>query len=278
MIKPTKGEFNMKFAFSTLGCPEWGWDDVLSSASDLGYDGVEIRGLSNELYAPAIPEFAPRHVNDTKARLKRLNLSIPCLASACVFGAETGFHTALSEGRAYIDTAKALGAEFVRVMCEDTAAPEKNVDTDLVQKALRELGACAAARGVTVLLETNGWYADTNRLLELFREVEAPGLGILWDLHHPYRFFGESPKTTADRIGKWVRYIHIKDSVVENGKVRYKMLGEGSLPIKDFLAALDDIGYDGWYTLEWIRRWDMTLEEPGIAFAHFIGYMRDLKK
>jgi sugar phosphate isomerase/epimerase len=268
----------MKLAFSTLGCPEWGWDDVLSSASDLGYDGVEIRGLSNELYAPSIPEFTPRHLSETKARLKRLNLAIPCLASACVFGAETGFHTALSEGKAYIDIAKALDAEFVRVMCEDTAAPEKNVDTTLVNKALMELGAYAAARGITVLLETNGWYADTNRLTELFLEVQSPGLGILWDVHHPYRFFGETPQETAGRIGKWVKYIHIKDSIVENGKVRYKMLGEGTLPIKDFLSALDDIGYDGWYTLEWIRRWDMTLEEPGIAFAHFIGYMRDLKK
>jgi sugar phosphate isomerase/epimerase len=56
------------------------------------------------------------------------------------------------------------------------------------------------------------------------------------------------------------------------------MLGEGTLPIKDFIAALVDIGYDGWYTLEWIQRWGMTLEEPGIAFAHYIGYMLEYKR
>lgn len=268
----------MKLAFSTLGCPEWGWDDVLSAAADLGYDGVEIRGLSNELYAPAIPEFSPRHIGSTRDRLKSLNLAVPCLASACVFGAEAGYHSALAEGRAYIDTAKALDARFVRVMCEGTAAPEKNVDTSLVKKALIELGAYASQRDITVLLETNGWYADSERLAKLFTEIEEPGLGILWDVHHPYRYFSEDPKLTAGRIGKWVKYIHIKDSLLEDGRVRYKMLGEGSLPIKDFLSVLDDIGYDGWYTLEWIRRWDMTLEEPGIAFAHFIGYMRELKK
>lgn len=268
----------MKLAFSTLGCPEWGWDDVISAASDLGYDGVEIRGLSNELYAPAIPEFSAHHIGETRERLSRLGLSIPCLASACVFGAEAGYHSALAEGKAYIDTAKALGAEFVRVMCEGTAAPEKNVDTTLVKKALVELGCHAADRNVTILLETNGWYADSERLANLFLEVESPGLGILWDVHHPYRFFGEEPRQTMSRIGKWIRYIHIKDSIIENGSVRYKMLGEGTLPIKDFIAALNDIGYDGWYTLEWVRRWDMTLEEPAIAFAHFIGYMRELKR
>ncbi len=268
----------MKLAFSTLGCPEWGWDDVLSAASDLGYDGVEIRGLSNELYAPSISEFTHRHIGQTKDRLAMLGLAIPCLASACVFGAESGYQSALAEGRAYIDTAKTVGAQFVRVMCEGTAAPEKNVDTSLVKKALCELGNYAAPRGVTVLLETNGWYADSSRLAQLYSEIEEPGLGILWDVHHPYRFFGEKPAETIARIGKWIRYIHIKDSVIEGGSVRYRMLGEGNLPIKDFISALGDIGYDGWYTLEWIRRWDMSLEEPGIAFAHYIDYMRGLKK
>lgn len=268
----------MKLAFSTLGCPEWNWNDVISAASDLGYDGIEIRGLSNELYAPSIPEFTPHHIEKTKARLLHLGLAIPCLASACVFGAETGYSAAMTEGRAYIDTARELGAPFVRVMCESTAAPEKNVDTTLVKKALVELGEYAAARDVIVLLETNGWFADSDRLARLFVEVETPGLGILWDVHHPYRFFGEEPKLTASRIGKWIRYIHIKDSVVDNGKVRYKMLGEGTLPIPEFISALVDIGYDGWYTLEWIRRWDMTLEEPGIAFAHFVQYMREYKR
>ena len=29
-------------------------------------------------------------------------------------------------------------------------------------------------------------------------------------------------------------------------------------------------------TLEWLRRWDQTLEEPGVALAQFIDYMRNL--
>ena len=37
---------------------------------------------------------------------------------------------------------------------------------------------------------------------------------------------------------------------------------------------LKDGGYDGFYSLEWVKRWDTTLEEPGIVFAHFANYMR----
>ena len=207
----------MKLAFSTLGCPEWSWDDIVSSASDLGYGGVEIRGVGHELYAPAIPEFSAGRIGGTKERLKSLGLSIPCLASSCVLGAKAGYDAALAQARAYIATASALGAEFVRVLCEPTASPESKVDAALVAKALAELGKCAQDQGVTVLLETNGWYADSGRLESLFAQIEAPGLGILWDIHHPYRFFGELPKLTAGRIGRWVKYVHVKDSILEGG-------------------------------------------------------------
>ena len=35
----------MKIAFSTLGCPDFDWSDIYSMAKDLGFDGIEIRGL-----------------------------------------------------------------------------------------------------------------------------------------------------------------------------------------------------------------------------------------
>jgi L-asparagine transporter-like permease len=34
--------------------------------------------------------------------------------------------------------------------------------------------------------------------------------------------------------------------------------------VKTLLAQ----GYDGYFSLEWVKRWDTTLEEPGIVFAH----------
>ena len=42
----------MKLAFSTLGCPNWQWREIFATAKDLGVDGIEIRGIENEMYAP----------------------------------------------------------------------------------------------------------------------------------------------------------------------------------------------------------------------------------
>ena len=39
----------MKIAFSTVGCPEWSWNDIYIMAKDLGYNGIELRGLENEM-------------------------------------------------------------------------------------------------------------------------------------------------------------------------------------------------------------------------------------
>ena len=47
----------MKLCFSTIGCPDWRLQEIVSAAKDLGYDAIEVRGLGGEIYAPAAPEF-----------------------------------------------------------------------------------------------------------------------------------------------------------------------------------------------------------------------------
>ena len=50
----------MKLSFSTLGCPDWDFGEVFAVAADLGYDGIEIRGIAEEVYAPRVRELQPR--------------------------------------------------------------------------------------------------------------------------------------------------------------------------------------------------------------------------
>ena len=41
----------MKFAFSTLGCPDFDWPDIYSMAKDFGFNGIEIRCLGDDIFA-----------------------------------------------------------------------------------------------------------------------------------------------------------------------------------------------------------------------------------
>jgi fatty-acyl-CoA synthase len=103
--------------------------------------------------------------------------------------------------------------------------------------------------------------------------VGSDNVGALWDIHHPYRFAGETPGKTVQNLGAYIKYVHVKDSVVENGKVSYRMMGEGDMPIDDFMRALDSINYEGYVSLEWVKRWYSDLSDAGIVFPHFANYM-----
>ena len=47
----------MKLSLSTLGCPGWSWNEIFATAKDLGMNGIEVRGVANEMFAPAISVF-----------------------------------------------------------------------------------------------------------------------------------------------------------------------------------------------------------------------------
>lgn len=259
----------MKTCFSTLGCPEWSFAEIVSVASDLGFAGVEIRGIQRELHAPAIDAFSPTHIEATKETLKRLSLSIPCIASSCDLNSED----VLEEAKAYVDIASALGVPYIRLLGDREPAPSDEVHSRVIMANLHDIGEYAKDKGVTPLIETNGFFAKTKVLGLMLQEIKNVHIGILYDIHHPYRYFNEDPAYTIKNIAPYIRHVHIKDSVMESGKVRYRMVGAGDLPVARIVRLLKDAGYEGFYSLEWVKRWDLTLEEPGIAFAQYKAFM-----
>ncbi len=259
----------MKICFSTLGCPEWSFSDIVSVASDLGYNGIEIRGIQHELYAPAMELFCENRIEETKKTLKRLSLEIPCLTSACNLNDETD----IDKAKAYVDTASALGTPYIRVLGDLSPAPSADVSLKAITSNLEEIIDYAKGKNVMPLIETNGFFAKTKSLGAMLKALAHPNVGILYDINHPYRFFGEEPAYTIDNLGPFIKHVHIKDSVMEGKTVRYKMVGEGDLPVAKTIKLLEKSGYEGFYSLEWVKRWDFSLEEPGIAFAQYKEFM-----
>ncbi len=38
-------------------------------------------------------------------------------------------------------------------------------------------------------------------------------------------------------------------------------------------TSLHALGYVGYVSLEWVKRWNPDLQEPGVVFSHFVSYM-----
>ena len=106
----------MKFSFSTLACPDYTWADIYSMAKDLGFDGIEVRGLGNDIFdASKNMPFSPRLLPATKQKLRALRLTIPCLSSGCCLRDGATVET-VAEVRAYIEAAESIGTPYVRVL------------------------------------------------------------------------------------------------------------------------------------------------------------------
>lgn len=263
----------MKLSFSTLGCPGWSWRVIFSSAKDIGMDGIEIRCIGSELYAPDCAEFTEENIGKTMEMLGDAGMTIPVFDSNAVLGMADKARAGLAEGKEYIDLAARTNTPYVRVMCIGVPQPEE-CDLELCLRLYSELCEYGASKGVTPLMETNGPLGDSAVMKEFMDRVPSENKGVLWDIHHPYRYFNETPEQTYGNIAPLLRHVHIKDSLLVDGKVSYKLLGKGDIPVKEILLLLKEKAYDGFVSLEWVKKWNPELEEAGIVLPRFANYVR----
>ena len=263
----------MKLAFSTLGCPDYDWSDVYTMAKDLGFQGIEMRGYGDRLFSVKAKPFRPENIDATVAQLHQKHLEICCLSSGCALKYTDKTEETVAELKEYINLAALLSTPYIRVLADEHAAPEGEVDDEQILRILRQLVPYAEEKKVTLLVETNGVYADTARLRDLLNRITSDSVAALWDIHHPYRYMNETPETTLQNLGAYIKYVHVKDSVMENGKVVYRMMGEGDLPIAAAMFALRSINYEGYISLEWVRAYNPELSDAGVVFPHYANYM-----
>src|SRR5947208_2621809 len=274
----------LPLGFSTLGCPQWSWSQILDFAAARGYAAVELRGILTNMDLTKVPELAPEHIGDVKRQLAAHGLSMSCLgASAQMHDMDPVKHAAqLDEARRFIDLARALGAPYVRVFGNEYVrdVPRDEMLTHIAG-ALHSLGEYAKGKGVEVIIESHGDFTDSPSLLELLQRADSPSVALLWDAHHTFVSGKEQPEDTVRQLGRYIRHTHLKDSVAAGNDRRYVLTGTGDVPVKRQIAALVKIGYRGFFSFEWEKRVHPEIEEPEVAFAQYATvaseYLRDAR-
>ena len=269
----------MKLSFSTLGCPDWKLSDIISTAADLGYNGIEIRGIGEHIYTPNLSVFSGEELKSTQKALEKVNLEVPIVTSGAYLCNNKNISDAEKEVIDYLSLASRLNAGYVRVLGEKDPAPDLTQDIETALTYYAKLCDIAAKDyGRDLLIETNGYFANTVNLSAFLERVDRPNMGVIWDINHTVRYFDEAPSDTVKRIGKYIKHVHVKDSVIDNNKaITYMLTGYGTLPIKEAFCELSGAGYEGFWSYEWVKRWARELAEPGVAFYRYIEYMRGLK-
>src|SRR6266404_408245 len=235
LLLPWQAAKQLPLGFSTLGCPTWPWPRILDVAAEHQFASIELRGILTNMDLTKVPELAPERIGDAKRQLAAHGLIVSDLgASAQMHDMDPVKHAAqLDEARRFIDLAHARGKD------------------------------------ITVIIESHGAFTDSPALLEILQRADSPNVALLWDAHHTFVSGKEQPEDTVRQLGRYIRHTHLKDSVAAGSDRRYVLTGTGDVPVKRQIAALAKIGYRGFYSFEWEKRWHAEIEEPEVAIAQY---------
>ncbi|MGH9936024.1 MAG: sugar phosphate isomerase/epimerase family protein [Blastocatellia bacterium] len=279
IIRAGKSAKRLPIGFSTLGCPNWEWKNILDQAARHGFAAIEMRGLMGEMDLPRSPQFTGAKLKESLKDLDALGLKISDLgASTNMHEPEAGKRAKqMDEAKRFIELAHQLGAPYVRVFPNQMVKGEERKTTiDRIVAGLRELGFHAKGSGVVVIVESHGEFVTSPALLEIIRGADHPNVAFLWDAHHTC-VAGEKPAETFKQLGRYIRHTHLKDSRSpkegEKGR-QYVLTGSGEVQIKETVKVLAAGGYRGYYSFEWEKKWHPEIEDPEIAIPHYAKVMR----
>ena len=274
----------MKTSFTTLGCPAWDLTRIMEQGSRLGFDGVDFRGLQDDLDITALPAFTSA-LQQTVTRFADAGLVVNGISTSLKVCDDTMADANLEEARRTIPVAMALGTETIRVF--GGGHPDRHSKQEMAdigqQMMMRVLELDGASRFKWVFETHDHWISSADCAL-LLERVTVPEFGALWDVGHTSRVGGEAPADTLQALGERVYYLHVKDAVLDPDHAQamkdgwhYVPPGTGQLPIAEALSLLKDRHYDGWGMFEHEKRWHDDLEEPEEIFLLFMAWFRELQ-
>ena len=260
-------------SFSTLGCPDWPFKKIVDFAAANDYKGIEVRGILRQLDLPKCNEFSTAENRAATVKLmEEKGLRFVDLGSSATlhFKDAATRQKNLDDGRRFIDLAQQINCPYIRVYGNNfPKEQDRNETMDLVITGLTELGNHAKASGVKVLMETHGDFVKIADLEKIMQATAHPNVGLIWDISNMWTVTKEPPADAYKKLKKYIHHVHIKDAVMVDGKLQYKFLGQGEVPIFEAMEILVRDEYKGYYSYEWEKLWHPELAEPEVALADY---------
>ncbi|RBI63453.1 sugar phosphate isomerase/epimerase [halophilic archaeon] len=258
----------MNLAFSTNAYTRHSLPEAIARIADHGYDGVELLGDEPHAY---FPEFDGEDERATLDALAETGLAVSNVNA----NTATGYYddappssffdpsvvTAADDEREWrveytkraVDLAEATGAPAV---CLATGRPLPGTPPEAahgyLRESLHEILDYAEPRDVEVGIEFEPelLVECTDEVLDLIDDVGRDSLGVNLDVGHA-AVYGEDLTESIHRSAGHITGVHVEDIVGgRRGKHYHRIPGEGDLDFAAVFDALDDVGYDGFVTLE----------------------------
>ncbi len=203
---------------------------------------------------PHFPEDAnDQAVAAIEAESRRIGVAIANLGTypGAAFSSEDEDARAaeLDSMRRTIDAAARLGCRSIRVL------PGKGEDPAIIEQIaplMAESAEHAEEAGVLLGMENHGGSiaGHVEHALRLCEAVGSPWFGVLYEPSNLWHA-GVDYREAFDLFSDWIVHVHVKDGRRTDDGFERTHLGEGDVDPAWVIAALEGIGYDGDYALEY---------------------------
>ncbi|MBE6948926.1 MAG: AMP-dependent synthetase [Ruminococcaceae bacterium] len=261
----------MKLSFSTKGWHEYTWPELCVMAAEYGFDGIELHNIRDGILTAPDGPVNPERRNANLQLLRQNGISISCINTICDISDDSIIDASIAEIKATVDLAADLNVPYVRLHTSENSVKPEAWENSSVMQIINSVLPHARENNIILIIETFGMFADTAVLREVLDYYACDTLAALWDVQHPYRRFGEEPDATIKNLGAYVKHVHIKDSIITDGKMEYCLIGEGDLPLSVMMNALRSVNYEGFVSLEIDPVWVEELGAAEIVFPHFVN-------
>lgn len=258
----------MKISFATLGCPSWTLEQIAENAAKLDYDGVDLRGIAGEHIGPDEPRKERARI---RALFEDAGVEIACIMGYSRFTMEeTDKRNAdIDVARKLLVLAKDIGCPILRVFGGLWNGIERSTAIERVTEGVSEVAKTAEDVGVKVAIETHDDWCPGENIRAILAGVDSPAVGVCWDIANSS--FVEPMEKTYSAIADKIFHVHFKDAAREGDAVKSKLLGKGQVDLRKAMRLLKLGGYKGYLSFEWEKKWQPDIEEPEVAFPHYIG-------
>lgn len=244
-------------------------NESIKLAGELGFDGIQIYATTGE--------FSPESLSDNrKAEIKELlNENRLEISALCGDMGGYGFQIAkdnserIEKTKRIIDLAEEFCVSVITTHIGVIPADKMNPRYTVMLKALKECGAYAAKKNITLAIETGPEKAAT---LLAFLKDTGGGVGVNLDPANFVMVTGQDPVEAVEMLGKYIVHTHAKDGVMlkqTDPEIIYDCfaqggiealnvadyfletpLGEGNVDFPKYIDALKNTGYNGYLTIE----------------------------
>jgi len=266
---------SFSWSFSTLGCPSFTLDEVISLARQHSISQFEIRALNDRLDIPKYLLETYGSIQNIRKTLDEASIRIAALdSSAKLIDCPQAARDELLD---FAQMAHELNIPYIRVFDGGSFEPtlsEKDRKASLDFLAWWDEIRRNQKWNTNIVIETHDALCSSQSCLDLDAAYDGQ-IRLLWDSHHTWRKGGEHPAHSWLKLKHLVQHIHFKDSIdlpSARHPFTYVHLGDGEFPLGQFFQQLSLDKYTGPMSLEWELKWHPYLDSLDAALSRLQSY------